>query len=73
MKVETVEKTDFQPIELKITIETPQELCDLWHRANESLSNINENISDDLKYEAMGGSVFFDLLDELVEKNNLYK
>jgi len=34
MKVEVTEEEKFEPIEIKLTIESEQELCDLWHRFN---------------------------------------
>lgn len=75
MKVETVEKTDFQPIELKITIETPQELCDLWHRLNECSFKINGSADTKTIYNSDEESTLglFEKIHSLMKKNNLFK
>ena len=50
MKVEKIGEAPakFEPIELKITIETQDELCELWHRMNISIRRVMKNSNDDL-------------------------
>lgn len=75
MKVEVNEKEKgFQPIKLKITIESEQELCSLWHRMNVSVSNVNDYSGDILKYKSTDKDVcLFNKLNQLVKTNNLKK
>ena len=71
MKIEVKENTLFQPIELKLVIETEQQLCDLWHRLNVASGAINRH-SDRLKYDANEKNYdLFAILDDLVIKYNL--
>ena len=72
MKVEiTTEIDSFKPIELKITIESEEELCDLWNRVNTSMNDIpKENF---LKHECFDSIGLWTKLNRLVIKNNLYK
>ena len=72
MKVEVkqVEKK-FEPIELVITIESEEELCDMWHRMNLNSRQVNNN-SEGLKHKANDDQDYlFDKLDKLVEDFNL--
>jgi hypothetical protein len=65
------EEPKFQPV--TITIESEEELCDMWHRMNQSASEVNGNVSKKLKYNAMGIYDTWDKLDEIVKQRNLYK
>jgi len=73
MKAEVKNESErFQPIELTITIESEQELCDLWHRFNVSDMIINAE-SKSLKYPANGDATFWLVLEKLVKENKLEK
>lgn len=61
------------PIELKLTIESDQELCDLWHKLNVSVREANEILSNHLKHKCLYEPTFWKLLDQLVKERNLYK
>jgi len=77
MKVEVKEQETFQPITLTITIESEEELCNLWHRvcAQSDLFNVStdEYVSkNSLKHNASPGLMeLWEELDELVVKHNL--
>tara|TARA_R110002167_G_scaffold364957_1_gene588311 strand:+ start:553 stop:771 length:219 start_codon:yes stop_codon:yes gene_type:complete len=72
MKVETTAEIDsFKPIELKITIESEEELCNLWNRINTCSNYIP--IGGFLKHECIGATRLWEELERLVIKNNLYK
>lgn len=75
MKVKLKEKKnkDFKPIKISLTIESEQELCDLWHRLNIDRSDVNEVDTWDLKYEANDYSCaeLFRKLDEKAEELEL--
>lgn len=64
----------FAPIELTITIESEEELCDLWHRLNASVFNIdnkNEYVHY-LKYSASRATEkFWSKINSLVKERNL--
>ncbi len=72
VKVKEVVKK-FEPIELNITIETEEELCDLWHRLNISDPVVLGGITDKLKYNLIEDRDYklWSKIDELVESNNL--
>lgn len=71
MKIEVKENAVFQPIELKLVIETEEELCDLWHRINVCTDAIN-NESDGLKHQANNNATkLWKELDNLITKYNL--
>jgi hypothetical protein len=71
MKIEVKENAVFQPIELKLVIETEEELCDLWHRLNIDAIHVNAN-SDMIKHRATNVDFgLFYVIDELVTKYNL--
>lgn len=75
MKTEVLnKKKEFEPIKLKITIESEQEFCDLWHRLNESAHVLNKNITNDsLKHKCDANYQLFFKLDEIAKEYNLYK
>jgi len=77
MKATIIEtKKQFEPIEIKLVIESEEELCDLWHRTNISSRKINEMEDYDtsqLKHGVIASCTFWDTLEELVEKHNLTK
>lgn len=54
MKVQVKEKPKtFEPIEIKLTIESEEELCDLWHRtAVEPNVLLNTTLKGILKFNA---------------------
>ena len=72
MKVKNKKSKTFEPITLEITIETPEELCDLWHRLNKEANAVitKPNI---LKYKAetIINMELWKEIDNLVVKNNL--
>lgn len=71
MKIEVKENAVFQPCELKLVIETEEELCDLWNRLNVAPKFVNEN-SNILKHGATNYDFgLFNVIDELVTKYNL--
>ena len=78
MKLEIENKEKFTPIELKITIESEADLCELWHRFNigdytlEGKEPYNsKHILKHLKGE--GDYRLWKELDKLVDKLNLKK
>jgi len=80
MKAKIIEKEKekkFEPIVVELTIESEEELCDLWHRLNISPSTIeafdNYNIGQ-LKYGVYGKSNSFWLaINKFVAEKNLSK
>ena len=73
MKVELEDQAkEFKPIKLTITIETEEELCDLWHRTNLNETVVNKTIHDVLKYKSIHNRIWI-FIDELVIDNNLRK
>ena len=73
MKIEVKNGVGFQPIELKLTIESERELCNLWHRMNVSEDTVNRNTNEDIRYMCNDEGVleFWSKLNELVTKYNL--
>ena len=65
----------FTPVTLELTIESEEELCNLWHRANVCYKYINNYSYDSyLKFKMNGNTTpFFKVLDKLVEDLNLVK
>ena len=62
------------PIELKLTIETPEELCNLLLRLDVDTDFLNENSSLDLKFPFNDTDVVLrGYLSELATERNLYK
>lgn len=49
MKVEEL-NNGFKPIEIKLTIESEQELCNLWYRLNVTGEYVNKGTVGKLKY-----------------------
>lgn len=71
MKIEVKNDVGFQPIELRLVIETEEELCDLWHRINVHSNVVNSN-SEGLKHEANNdGNKLWEELNNLITKYNL--
>jgi len=74
MKAKIIEKENkFEPITIELTIESEEELCDLWHRVN---TNEIEIIStNDLKHKANGDGCdeLYNILNEYVHVLNLRK
>ena len=72
MKVEVEKQETFKPIKLKVTIESEEEFCDLFHRLNAAVCNVNMN-NFKLKYKATfdANNVLFNTLDDLL--NNEYQ
>ncbi len=79
MNIEVKEDIVFAPIELKIIIETPEELCDLWHRINLNPSNKESKILirypdiDVLKHRMDTKNLLYGELSELIKKHKLFK
>ncbi len=79
MKVKVAKPIDkFEPIKLTVTIETPEELCDLWLRQNISGQIIDKHNGCYLKHNATqyennakDGSLFWDVLDNLIGERKL--
>jgi len=74
MKVQVKEDSKkFEPIELTLTIESEEELCNLWHRFDiVDLSN-PRNHQDCVDYTVMNMRDTWKVIDELVKQRNLYK
>lgn len=77
MKVQVKEKEKkFKPIVLEVTIESEEELCDLWHRMNAVVGSfVSYLFKDSLKYGLIDDteSVLYDILDDFAKKLNLKK
>lgn len=77
MKVKVKRKEGFTPIKLTITIESEEELCNLWHRSNITAGKIHTSnyiCGKDLKYEASDSDTsLWEKLDELVKIHGLEK
>jgi hypothetical protein len=74
MKVEVKEQETFQPITLIITIESEEELCNLWHRMNAGHGFFKTyRCFDDLKYSPNSNITLFNQLDIFIHKYNLKK
>ena len=74
MKVKTkTSPAEFTPIEITLTIESEQELCDLWLRTNLADESIDRASTYNLKYKASGSRDFWIELEHFVTKLNLYK
>ena len=73
MKIEEInKKTEFQPIVLKVTIETEQELCNLWHRFNLGTVDVLRHSSDGIvKYEPLHSDDDWEFIDNLFESRGL--
>ena len=67
-------KQDF-PVKLELTIESEQELCDLWLRTSVLGTKINELAKESsitLKHKAINENSFCQSLEKLVEGLNLH-
>lgn len=80
MKVEIIEtKKNFEPIEIKLVIESEEQLCDLWHRLNISEKQLTydykESSTNSLKHQLSGRfwSREWGCLDTIVEYLKLTK
>ena len=72
MKIEQKQKKEFIPV--TITIETEEELCDLWHRYNLSPTGIdNSSCFDDCLKHTSCVTGAWKSIDNLAKQNNLYK
>ena len=72
MKIEEInKKQEFQPIELKITIESEEELCNLWHRFNLSKGYVFEGSTKDVKYEPLHSNDDWKFIDNLFKSRGL--
>ena len=81
MKIEHLNKKEeaFEPIELKLTIESKEELAELWARLNAPVRglmdlNMFEDISDNV--DPIGHPNlydFFDLVDDIAEEMGVLK
>ena len=74
MKIQVKEESNkFEPIELTLTIESEEELCDLWHRFNASVYDIDKESVDYLKHKSITLYDKWEVIDDLVKQRNLYK
>ncbi len=79
MKVKVAKPIDkFVPIKLTVTIETPEELCDLWLRQNMSGQSVDKDNGCYLKHNATqyecgakDSSLLWNVLDNLIGERNL--
>jgi len=74
MKTKVITKQEFQPIVIELTIESEQELCDLWHRLEVFTKTINDSKNRNiLKHKMDDNSCdkIYELVNEIVEQNNL--
>jgi len=64
----------FEPIELSLTIESKEELQELWHRLNISIKDINNIIVDDDFNKIQTKDLTYDFwkkLDKIIEERNI--
>lgn len=72
--VVTSENSTQYPIELKLTIESDEELCTLLHDLALNMYVVNNNTKISLKHKAnMSNYPLFDLINDLAKERNLYK
>ena len=67
------EEQKFQPV--TITIESEEELCDMWQRLEISASDVNKYLAypSVLKYKSLYTFQVWQQIDEIVKQRNLYK
>ena len=72
MKVEVEKQKAFTPVKITLTIETEQELCNLYLRLNASPNAIND-VYNNLKYKAchLTNDHFYNAISDLL--NNEYQ
>lgn len=65
----------FESIKLKITIESEEELCNLWHRINAAGVIFNKEYGslNDVKHGVMASHELWEVLNKLAIENNLKK
>ena len=73
MKVEIQDLKEFTPVTITITFESDKEVCNMWHRMNETVVYINKNINDLLKYKASRDNDLWSKVDDIARARNLYK
>jgi len=77
MQVKTFSDKQFTPVTLTITLESEEDLCDLWHRFNTPVSKLH--VDSDVKHGARrsgyeGGGHTYDVflaLNRLLKEHNL--
>lgn len=67
--IKEIKQKQFKPFVLKITVETEQDLYDLWHRFNVAYVVINEVSDSNSAPESKGNDAFIwaELNDKLLE------
>ena len=59
----------FEPVKIEVTIESEQELCNLWHRLNLPVLSVNKNLFKEnyIKCDCNddGTSVLFCIVDDI--------
>ena len=73
MQVEIQDLKEFTPVTITITFESDKEVCNMWHRMNETVVYINKNINDLLKYKASRDNDLWSKVDDIARARNLYK
>jgi len=74
MKLEIKDtKSRFEPIELTITVESAEELCDLWHRLDVGIDILKQSPdANTLTHSAMGcNHAIWNKIDDLVLQKKL--
>ena len=74
MKAKVITKKEFQPIVIKLTIESEQELCDLWHRLEIGTNTIKDSMTrHSLKYKMDNNlcNEVYQVINQIVEQHNL--
>lgn len=66
---DAVKPEEFKPFTFEVTVETPEEYRELWHRFNISITDLRESIKDSSKIDNLDFSQLtqdvFDALDEI--------
>lgn len=73
MKVEVEKQKAFTPVKITLTIETEQELCNLYLRLNAAPSAINDSCTN-LKYKAchLRDDYFYTAISNLIDNEYQY-